>query len=76
MTPSSSTARQNTVAAAIVDNGIALLQISDRDRVAAFLLTQGIRFPVIIRVLSDSRSRRRADRSEASIALKAAEIGI
>lgn len=44
--------RQATPTTSHVDQGIELLQILDRDLVAEFLLRRGVRFPVIVRVVS------------------------
>jgi hypothetical protein len=37
-----------------------MLQSLDRDLVATFLLRRGVRFPVIVRVLSEPHGRRRS----------------
>jgi len=60
MTPLPPASRQVSPASTYVDQGIALLQTLDRDLVATFLLRRGVRFPVIVRVLSEPHGRRRS----------------
>jgi hypothetical protein len=55
----SSNVRTTSAISAVVDQGIALLQLLDRDLVATFLLRRGVRFAVVVRVLADPTTRRK-----------------